>query len=55
MKLTEQELAARWKISLRSLQRMRKEGRSPPWQRLGYFVRYDIDEVIQFERSHERK
>jgi predicted DNA-binding transcriptional regulator YafY len=41
MKLTPKQLADRWQVSLRTLERMRAERRGPPWERIGYRVRYD--------------
>jgi predicted DNA-binding transcriptional regulator YafY len=41
MKLTPKQLADRWQVSVRTLERMRVERRGPPWERIGYRVRYD--------------
>jgi len=56
MKLTPKQLAKRWQVSVRTLERMRAERRGPPWERLGYRVRYDLDEILKYEAKakHER-
>ncbi len=54
MNLTESELAERWKISIATLRRMRKEGRAPSWFRAGFLVRYPLDAVQKFEAHRDR-
>ena len=47
--LTELELARRWKVSRRSLQRWRAEGSGPAFLRLNGRVIYALEDVIAFE------
>lgn len=47
--LTELELARRWKVSRRSLQRWRAEGSGPAFLRLNGRVIYTLEDVIAFE------
>ena len=54
MKLTPKQLADRWQVSVRTLERMRAERRGPPWERLGYLVRYDLDEILKYEAKRAR-
>ena len=54
MNLTEAELAQRWKISIATLRRMRKEGRAPSWFRAGFLVRYPLDAVLDHEAKRDR-
>lgn len=46
---TEKELAARWEISIKTLQAWRVSGKGPKYTKLGASVRYLVDEVEQFE------
>jgi hypothetical protein len=52
--LTEAELAARWRISLRTMQRWRRNGFAPPHLTLGRFTIYTILAVLAFEARHLR-
>ena len=47
---TETELALRWNISPKTLQRWRSEGIGPPAWHIGRSVRYLLMEVEAFER-----
>jgi excisionase family DNA binding protein len=47
--LTEAELAQRWKVSKRTIQRWRHEGRLPDAFRIGRKVLFRIDVVTAFE------
>lgn len=51
--LTEGELAARWRHSLRSLQRWRAEGNGPRHLRIGRRTVFRIVDVEDFEASLE--
>ena len=53
--LTEQELAARWKMSAKTLTRWRTIRRGPPFLKLGQTVRYAMSDVLEFERQGLRK
>ena len=47
--LTEVDLASRWAMSPRTLQRWRMEGRGPHYLKLGKRVSYPLNAVIAFE------
>jgi len=47
--LNENELATRWGISPKTLQRWRCEGRGPKYFKLSKRVSYPIDEILTFE------
>lgn len=49
--LNENELAQRWGVSPKTLQRWRSEGRGPRYLKLSKRVGYPVDAVIEFERS----
>lgn len=48
--LTETELANRWGISPKTLQRWRTEGRGPHYMKLSKRVTYPLDEITEYER-----
>lgn len=47
--LTEIELAKRWGISEKTLQRWRSEGRGPKYMKLSKRVLYPVDEIFAYE------
>ncbi|MFN5510065.1 MAG: helix-turn-helix transcriptional regulator [Burkholderiales bacterium] len=47
--INENELAERWGISPKTLQRWRSEGRGPRYLKLSKRVAYPMDEVLNFE------
>ena len=47
--LNEMELAKRWEMSHRTLQRWRMDGRGPVYLKLGKRVNYPLNAVIAFE------
>ena len=47
--LSENELAARWGLSPKTLQRWRSEGRGPNYLKLSKRVTYPLEEVDDFE------
>jgi len=49
--LNENELAQRWGLSPKTLQRWRSEGRGPRYLKLSKRVGYPVDAVIEFERG----
>ncbi|WP_215842880.1 helix-turn-helix domain-containing protein [Acidithiobacillus montserratensis] len=49
MMMNENELASRWNISPKTLQRWRSEGRGPRFMKMSKRVVYPIDEVFDFE------
>lgn len=50
--LTPRELAARWRIHERTLERWRKRGVGPAYARLGGAIRYSLADVEEHERDH---
>lgn len=48
--LNENELAQRWGLSPKTLQRWRTEGRGPRYLKLSKRVSYPLESVIDFER-----
>jgi hypothetical protein len=52
--LRERELATRWGLSRRTLQRMRAAGRGPTYHIIGSAIRYRLDQVIAYEDSAAR-
>ena len=51
--LTTQELAARRRVSIRTVERWRSDGSGPPFQRRGQLVLYPIDKVQAWEQAGE--
>lgn len=49
--MTERQVAARWKISLKTLRRWRLEGVGPLWHKLFRHVRYHEADILDFERQ----
>ena len=47
--LTEADLASRWAMSPKTLQRWRMEGRGPHYLKMGRRVNYPLNAVIAFE------
>mgnify|MGYP003379106419 CR=1 FL=1 len=48
--LSETELAQRWGVSPKTLQRWRSEGRGPKYLKLSKRVTYPLDAIVEFER-----
>ena len=48
---TETELAHRWNVCIKTLQRWRSEGRGPRYLKLSKRVSYPLESVIEFERG----
>ena len=53
-RLTQDELAKRWRISPRTLERWRAEGQGPAWISLPGRVIYRIEDVLAFEDERLR-
>ena len=53
--LSEVELAHRWSISTKTLQRWRAEKRGLPYVKLSRTVRYDFHDVITYEQTQRPK
>ena len=49
--LNENELAQRWGLSPKTLQRWRSEGRGPRYLKMSKRVSYPLESVIEFERG----
>ena len=49
--LNENELAQRWGISPKTLQRWRSEGRGPKYLKLSKRVSYPLDAILAFEEG----
>jgi predicted DNA-binding transcriptional regulator AlpA len=46
---TEKQLAERWNISVKAIQRWRVVGQGPRWVKLGAAVRYPLAEIERYE------
>jgi hypothetical protein len=49
--LSERQLAVRWDMSTRTLQRWRADKRGPAWHLLGKTVRYLLSDIAAFEEQ----
>lgn len=49
--ITARELAFRWRISERTLLRMRTLCTGPPWMIISGSVRYSVDDVLDHEKA----
>ncbi len=49
--MTQRELSRRWRVSVRSLERWRAEGKGPCWLRLCGRVVYRAEDVLAFENA----
>lgn len=52
--IRERDLAQRWSVSTRTLQRWRVEGFGPAWLWIGGSIRYQMAEILDFEARHRR-
>jgi hypothetical protein len=52
--LTQGELASRWRISPRTLERWRWLGQGPAYLKLGGSVAYRVDDVLEYEAAQRR-
>ncbi len=52
--LTQTELAKRWKLSPRSLEKWRTQGLGPAYRKIGGRVRYLFDDVLAYEAASLR-
>ena len=50
----ESDLASRWRVSRRTLQRWRAAGAGPGWMLIGGAIRYPAEEVHDYERRMRR-
>ena len=51
--LTEPELADRWRITVRKLQKDRLQGGSVAFLKLGGAIRYRLADVLAYEAAHQ--
>lgn len=51
--LTQKQLASRWQLSTRTLQRWREEKKGPIWIRIAGRVRYRLRDIEDFEAACE--
>ena len=51
-RLTEQQLAERWQLSVRTLQNWRWQGKGPRYLKIGARVLYPAEEVDAHETGH---
>jgi hypothetical protein len=52
---TENELALRWNISAKTLQRWRMERCGPPYIKISKAVRYPVDEIVAYEQASRQE
>lgn len=52
--LSERELAQRWSLSRRTLQRWRAAGSEPAWIVIGGSIRYRVGDVLAYEERQRR-
>jgi len=52
--LAQVDLAERWKVSGRTLEKWRQKRRGPPYLLIGGAVRYRLEDVIAFETANLR-
>ena len=53
--MTTRELAERWRVSGRTLERWRAERYGPGWIWIGGSIRYRYADVLAFEQAHSGK
>lgn len=49
--MTERQVAARWRISVKTLRRWRLDNEGPVWHKLFHHVRYHEADILEFERQ----
>ena len=49
--MTERQVAARWKVSLKTLRRWRLDKEGPIWHKLFHHVRHHEADIFEFERQ----
>ena len=52
--LTQRELAERWRLSGRTLERWRAEPYGPAWVNIGGSIRYPMRDVLAWESAHRK-
>ena len=49
--MIDQQVAARWKVSLKTMRRWRQDKIGPAWHKLFHYVRYREPDVFDFEQQ----
>ena len=52
--MTQAELADRWRVTTRTLERWRVGGKGPAWLQLNGSIRFRVEDVLAFERARLR-
>lgn len=53
--LDEKQLAERWRLERKTIQKFRYEGGGPTYHKFGGSVRYALSDVIAYEETHKRE
>jgi hypothetical protein len=53
--LTVRELALRWKVSIRTIERLRVAQDGPAWFRIGGSIRYRLQDVRAWEAAEQSR
>lgn len=49
--ITDKELAERWNLHLKTIQKWRRRGKGPKFIKLGIAVRYRISDIVKYEEE----
>lgn len=49
---TEKDLAERWNVSVKAIQKWRQDGEGPEYIKLNKAVRYPFQGILKYERDH---
>ena len=53
--INQRQLAARWDVSVRTLERWRSESKGPPYLKLGGHVTYRLSDVEAYEETQRKE
>jgi hypothetical protein len=53
--LNQHDLAARWRMSVRTLERWRSQRQGPPFLRLGGRIAYRLEDIEAFEQAQRQE
>ena len=53
--INQRQLATRWDVSVRTLERWRSEGKGPPYFKLGGHVTYVLSDIESFEEAQRKE
>ena len=53
--INQRQLAERWDVSVRTLERWRSEGKGPPYLKLGRHVTYDLCDIATYEEAQRKE